>query len=95
MERFVTIVNGWKPLTIIAKRSILDVAAALDTPLTNHLTNFIDWYYSLFSYFIECQLLIVWDWKNDLRNVTKLRIFNIWKKNMLMHIQLFLVTNPS
>ena len=27
------IVNGWKPLTIIAKRSILDVAAALDPPL--------------------------------------------------------------
>ena len=30
MERFVIIVNGWKPLTIITKRSILDVAAALD-----------------------------------------------------------------
>ena len=26
------IVNGWKPLTIIAKRSIWDVAAALDPP---------------------------------------------------------------
>ena len=25
--------NGWKPLTIIAKHSILDVAAALDPPL--------------------------------------------------------------
>ena len=33
MERFVIIVNGWKTLTIIAKRSILDVAAALDPPL--------------------------------------------------------------
>ena len=32
-ERFVIIVNGWKPLTIITKRSILDVAAALDPPL--------------------------------------------------------------
>ena len=30
MERFVIIVNGWKSLTIITKRSILDVAAALD-----------------------------------------------------------------
>ena len=29
IERFVIIVNGWKPLTIITKRSILDVAAAL------------------------------------------------------------------
>ena len=28
------IVNGFKPLTIITKRSILDVAAALDPPLT-------------------------------------------------------------
>ena len=32
MERFVIIVNGWKPLTIITKRSILDVAAVLDPP---------------------------------------------------------------
>ena len=32
MERFVIIVNGWKPLTITTKRSILDVAAALDPP---------------------------------------------------------------
>ena len=39
MERFVIIVNGWKPLTIITKRSILDVAAALDPPLgTNNDT---------------------------------------------------------
>ena len=33
MERFVIIVNGWMPLTIITKRSILDVAAVLDPPL--------------------------------------------------------------
>ena len=33
MERFVIIVNGWKPLTIITKSSILDVAAVLDPPL--------------------------------------------------------------
>ena len=37
MERFVTIVNGWKPLTIITKRSILDVAASLDPPLVKIL----------------------------------------------------------
>ena len=35
MERFVIIVNGWKPLTIITKRSILDVAAVLDASLMN------------------------------------------------------------
>ena len=34
IERFVKTVNGWKPLTIITKRSILDVAAVLDPPLT-------------------------------------------------------------
>ena len=33
MERFVIIDNGWKPLIIITKHSILDVAAALDPPL--------------------------------------------------------------
>ena len=34
MERFVIIVNGFQPLTIITKRSILDVVAVLDPPLT-------------------------------------------------------------
>ena len=38
MERFVIIVNGWKPLTIVTKHSILDVAAALDPPLSTQLT---------------------------------------------------------
>ena len=33
MERFVIIVNDWKPLTVITKRSILDVTAVLDPPL--------------------------------------------------------------
>ena len=32
-ERSVIIVNGWKPLTIITKCSILDVATVLDPPL--------------------------------------------------------------
>ena len=35
MERFVIIVNGFQPLTIITKRSILDIAAALDLPVIN------------------------------------------------------------
>ena len=33
MEHFVIIVNGFKSLTIITKRSILDAAAVLDPPL--------------------------------------------------------------
>ena len=46
MERFVIIVNVFQPLTIITKRSILDLAAALDLPLiTNVLArqNFPKW----------------------------------------------------
>ena len=38
MERFVIIVNGFQPLTIITKRSILDVAAALDPSLMLNLS---------------------------------------------------------
>ena len=33
MERFVIIVNDWKPLTIITKCSVMDVVAVLDPPL--------------------------------------------------------------
>ena len=33
MESFVIIVNGWKPLTIITKHTILDVVVALDPSL--------------------------------------------------------------
>ena len=39
IEHFVIIVNGWKPLTIVTKCSILDVAAVLDPPLP--LVNFV------------------------------------------------------
>ena len=35
MELFVIIVNGFHPLTIITKCSILDVAAVLDPPLVS------------------------------------------------------------
>ena len=37
MERYVIIVNSWKPLTIITKRSILDLAAALDPSLVSSI----------------------------------------------------------
>ena len=39
MERFVIIVNGFQPLTIITKRSILDIAAVLDSPLIIYDSN--------------------------------------------------------
>ena len=38
MECFVIIVNGFQPLTIITKHSIVDVAAALDPPLNLKFT---------------------------------------------------------
>ena len=47
MERFVIIVNGFQPLTIITKRSILDVAAALDPPLLHRFT------LKVFSFFLS------------------------------------------
>ena len=34
------IVNGWKRLTIITERSILDVAAVLDPPLVWNIRSF-------------------------------------------------------
>ena len=36
MERFVIILNGFQPLTVMTKRSILDIAVVLDPPLTTH-----------------------------------------------------------
>ena len=49
MESFVIIVNGWKLLTIITKRSILDVAAALGPLL---VTFTLRWFFLLFLRFI-------------------------------------------
>ena len=49
MERFVMIVNGWKLLTIITKRSTLDVLAVLDPPLILIiLTGMSSWSWALF-----------------------------------------------
>ena len=41
MDLFVIIVNGFHPLTIITKCSILDVAAVLDPPLQTTFTYFV------------------------------------------------------
>ena len=62
MEGFVIIVQGWKPLTIITKHSILNVAAALDPPLWQmcFIVNFIT-FSILFWYFYcwhKCRLII-------------------------------------
>ena len=39
IQLFVITVNGWKPLTIIRKGSILDVAAILNLPLIRSLVD--------------------------------------------------------
>ena len=42
-ECFVIIVNGFQPLTIITKHSILDVAAVLDPPLITIKVSMMNW----------------------------------------------------
>ena len=51
MERFVIIVYAWKPLTIITKRSILNVAAALDPPLDSIV--------GILAYLESCQIFMI------------------------------------
>ena len=43
MKRFVIIVNGFQPLTIITKHSTLDVAAALDPLLSFNSLYLFEW----------------------------------------------------
>ena len=50
MEGFVIIFNGWKPLTIVRNRSILDVAAVLDAPLNSvRIRSFAGLYFTAFA----------------------------------------------
>ena len=53
MESFVIIVNGWKLLTIITKRSILDVAAALGPLL---VTFTLRWFFLFLRFIVEITL---------------------------------------
>ena len=48
MEPFVIIVNGFQPLAIIIKRSILDVAAVLDPPL-NDIFKYLQYCFTVLS----------------------------------------------
>ena len=61
MERFVIIVNGWKPLTIITKRSILDATAVLDPPLSGNFFRMtpLNAVYVLFQEFISLTVIKV------------------------------------
>ena len=72
MEQFVIIVNHWKPLTIITKRSILDVAAAPDLLLIRFLVSRkerwkdikteISWFFMTDSHILEKVFrTLIWD----------------------------------
>ena len=91
MEWFMTIVNGWKSLTIIAKLSILDVAAALDPPLilrqrtmmiifdeTQIDTGYL-WYQGCYMNYFKKQNEILWLWFPKILQVLVLRIYTISK----------------
>ena len=47
MEDFVIIVNGFQPLTIITKNTILDVAAVLDPTLCHVASKVCCWKYTI------------------------------------------------
>ena len=85
MERFVIIVTGFQPLTIITKCFILDVVAALDPPLES-LKNFPSQLKTLWnlarSFVISYTSLYLWNLIPDnIRSETSSELFNkkIWK----------------
>ena len=56
MDRFVIIVNGFQPLTITTKRSILDVAAVLDSHLIFlrvYRVGFLNFYMRIFCHIYQ------------------------------------------
>ena len=56
MECFGIIVNGWKSLTIVTKRSIFDVAAVLDPPkISTSLVLMLEDYYILKLGCLNCE----------------------------------------
>ena len=76
MERFVIIVNGWKSFTIIAKRSILDVAAALDPPLYLVKTNQIILNRNVSLLFYTTRKTDEEKWKKESKLFLKLPMYN-------------------
>ena len=72
MERFVIIVNGWKPLTIITKHFILDNAEVLALPLMRNE------YYNGINPFHENirKLLIFWCFQEVLKETSGMKKLN-------------------
>ena len=81
------IVNGFQPLTIITKRSILDVAAALDLPLVQYGRKVQIGYYSRYQHSCQTKTVFPEEGEATCRYFTEkfnsLAEFNkiFWKKN--------------
>ena len=73
MERFVIIANSFQPLTIITKRSILDVAAVLDHPPLL-LFHFIYYIMSIYYYFILLLTKSIFSYKPFMK--LRLKLYN-------------------
>ena len=83
MERFVIIVNGWKPLTIITKRSILNVAAVPDLPLVCLKTYLINHHFGRVLWFVCIPftfLFFFYNQKQPFRGVLKKSVLKICSK---------------
>ena len=93
MERFVIIVQGWKPLTIITKYSILNVAAALDPPLLS-LVSCIDLFFCATSIFV-CffsnlkQVQLISEAKLNQVNIKATRVYSLMKLTNILFFFFF------
>ena len=81
-KRFVIIANGWKPLTIVTKRSILDVAASLHPPL--RFPNFV---YNLLTSIClkKCTFPKQTNWTFSLHTAKWINIYYTWTSSLFSY----------
>ena len=79
MERFVITVNSWKPLTIITKLSISDVAAVLDPPLSQMINAMVylwSWNNSTYMTILLIPYFLLQVWKTVILDLEKTCLFH-------------------
>ena len=79
MERFVITVNGWKPLAIITKLSISDVAAVLDPPLSQMINAMVylwSWNNSTYMTIFLIPYFLLQVWKTVILDLEKTCLFH-------------------
>ena len=79
MERFVITVNSWKPLTIITKLSISDVAAVLDPPLSQMINAMVylwSWNNSTYMTIFLIPYFLLQVWKTVILDLEKTCLFH-------------------